>query len=52
MGKDIITLLIPNFCESLTSHPPQNKFIAKKWVQNKIMKALYVNKLLTASKPR
>ena len=41
-GKVINILLIPNFWESLTIHPPQNKFIAKKWHQNKIKKDLNI----------
>jgi len=38
------TLLIKNFCESLTIQPPTNKLIDTKWIQNNIKKILLENK--------
>ena len=51
-GKDIVILFIPNFWESLTIQPPQNKLIDRKWVQNKIKKDLSLNKLPIESSPK
>ena len=51
-GKDIKILFIPNFWESLTIHPPQNKFIAKKCNQNKIIKDGNSKRLKISSKPK
>ena len=44
-GKATSILLIYNFCESLTIHPPTNKFIDTKCIQNKIRNKLFENKL-------
>ena len=43
-GKTINILLIENFCESLTIHPPVKILIQIKCVQNIIKKVLLENK--------
>ena len=43
-GSVVKNLDIYNFWLSLTIHDPQNKFAAKKWVQNNIKKASFSNK--------
>ena len=48
-GKIIIILLIENFCESLTIHPPVKRFIQIKCVQNIMRKVLLENKSETLS---
>ena len=40
------TLLIKNFCESLTIQPPTNKLIDTKWIQNNINKIVLIIPLI------